>query len=80
MGHLAPHQYVPLWPSERAEMAAQEQAAVARDGERCMTIAENIAAMCDRKPHRWDVRDGKLIESVLALLIDAEEIMKRVEK
>jgi len=78
MGHLAPHQYVPLWPSERAEMAAQEQAAVARDGEACMDLAEAIAALCDKRPSRWDARDAALVTQLRGLLTEAREIAERL--
>jgi hypothetical protein len=78
MGHLAPHQYVPLWPSERSEMAAQEQAAVAKDGDACMNLADNIASLCDRKPHEWDARDAALVTQLRGLLTEAREIAERL--
>lgn len=78
MGHLAPHQYVPLWPSERAEMAAQEQAAVARDGDACMDLAEAVAALCDRHDHEWDRRDDALVTQLRGLLTEAREIAERL--
>ena len=72
---LAPHQYVPYWPDAEA---AQEQAAVARDGDACMDLAEAIAALCDKRPSRWDARDGALVTQLRGLLTEAREIAERL--
>lgn len=78
MSALARHQYVPRWPSERAEMASQESAAVARDGCACLALAEDVARACDRWDSQWDARDAALVTRLRELLTEANEIVGRL--
>ena len=70
----APHQYVPLLPSERDEMRAQERNAAAMDGAVCMALAEDIVGHCDRYDSRWHVEDAEKITRLRALLTEAQAI------
>jgi hypothetical protein len=78
MPALAPHQYVPRWPSERVEMRMQERAHVARIGAACRDLADGIARACDRWEHEWDPRDDALVERMHELLTEADELARRL--
>lgn len=75
---LAPHQHVPRWPSERAEMAAQERAAVAQEGATCLALADDIAIVCDRFDSQWSASDGPLVAALRRVLDEASEIARRI--
>ena len=72
----APHTLVPL--ITRADEAAAAQADAAAQGHACFTAADTLAMRLDRYAHQWDARDLPLLKRLRELLVEADEIARRI--